>query len=64
MNIIYQSITMEYLFDNNRKKIIYFDELISSNKCLKMEYTYDGIHFNNKGIEKLKSMLIKEIRNE
>lgn len=61
LNLFFDTISLK---NNNRKKIIYFDELISSNKCLKMEYTYDGIHFNNKGIEKLKSMLIKEIRNE
>ena len=61
LNLFLDTISLK---NNNRKKVIYFSELISSNESLKIEYTYDGIHFNNKGIEKLKSMLVKEITHD
>ena len=61
LNLFFDTISLK---NNNRKKVIYFGELISPNKSLKMDYTYDGIHFNNKGIQKLKSMLLKEITYE
>ena len=61
LNLFFDTINLK---NNNRKKVLYFGELISSNKSLKMEYTYDGIHLNNKGIENLKSMLVKEITHE
>ena len=53
-----------YNKNNNSKKVICFGEIISSNQSLKVEYTYDGVHFNKKGIEILKSMLLNEITNE
>ena len=61
LNLFFDTINLK---NNNRKKVLYFGELISSNKSLKMEYTYDGIHLNNKGIENLKSMLVEEITHE
>ena len=61
LNLFFDTICLK---NNNRKKVINFGDLISSNQSLKAEYTYDGIHFNKKGIERLKSMLVKEITHE
>ena len=61
LNLFFENISLK---NNNRKKVIYFGELISSNQSLKVEYTYDGIHFNKKGIEILKSVLVKEITHD
>ena len=61
LNLFFDTICLK---NNNKKKVINFGDLISSNQSLKAEYTYDGIHFNKKGIERLKSMLVKEITHE
>ena len=61
LNLFFDTISLK---NNNSKKVICFGELISSNQSLKVEYTYDGVHFNKKGIEILKSMLLNEITNE
>ena len=61
LNLFFDTICLK---NNNKKKVINFGDLISSNQSLKAEYTYDGIHLNKRGIEKLKSMLVKEITHE
>ncbi len=54
----------EFLYENLKEKINYIklDKLQDKFGNLNIDYTNDGLHFNEKGYEKLYEILVKEIK--
>lgn len=54
----------DYLYENLKSKVEYIKlkELEDKFGNLNLDYTYDGLHFNEKGYEKLYKILEKEIK--